>query len=437
MSRPNTVAAAIALTAVLAAQDDGAPVVQSLTPDHLAHGVDPKVTELVIRFDRAMDQSVHAVCGGGANLPTVAGTSWRDARTFVLTVELAPDRVYALDLSCTGSAGFRSRAGQRLEPTPWRFATAGPAIPRADAERAAGALFRLLAQQYSYYDRLGIDWEDLGARSRERLAGAGCMASLALEVANLLAVPQDPHISVGWGDATIPTFQRCAVLNYDERGVRRLLPGLEPVGRIGLAARTEDGIGYLQIGSFARGQRGDLDRCVAVLRSMRDCRGIVLDVRANAGGDEGLARRIAGFFVDGERVYAAHRVRDPRAPDGFAERQDRVLRKNPEPDTYRGPVVVLMGQFDMSSSESFLLMMQQAPRATLIGARSYGSSGNPRPYLLAPGLTVMLPSWRALRPDGTCIEGEGIEPTVPITAPARSFATGDPVLAEALARLRR
>ena len=56
--------------------------------------------------------------------------------------------------------------------------------------------------------------------------------------------------------------------------------------------------------------------------------------------------------------------------------------------------------------------------------------------MVAPGLTVMLPSWQALRPDGTCFEGEGIEPTVPITASADAFLTGDPVLAEALARLR-
>ena len=105
-------------------------------------------------------------------------------------------------------------------------------------------------------------------------------------------------------------------------------------------------------------------------------------------------------------------------------------------DWDRGSVAVLMGQQNMSSCEAFLLMMKQCPRATLVGSASQGSSGNPKPHALAPGLTVLLPSWQALRPDGTCFEGEGIQPTVPIEMPIAALGNADPVLREALAILR-
>ena len=104
--------------------------------------------------------------------------------------------------------------------------------------------------------------------------------------------------------------------------------------------------------------------------------------------------------------------------------------------TVTRPVAVLMGPLNLSSCEAFLLMMKQASRATLIGADSGGSSGNPQPHTTLAGMTVMLPSWQAMRPDGTVFEGEGIAPHAHVATTPEALATGDPVLAEALQRLR-
>jgi C-terminal processing protease CtpA/Prc len=99
-------------------------------------------------------------------------------------------------------------------------------------------------------------------------------------------------------------------------------------------------------------------------------------------------------------------------------------------------VAVLMGPLNMSSCEAFLLMMKQAEKATLVGMDSYGSSGNPQPHSLLPGLTVLLPSWQALRPDGSMFEGEGIAPHIHVPTKPADLVNDDPVLQEALLRLR-
>jgi hypothetical protein len=52
-------------------------------------------------------------------------------------------------------------------------------------------------------------------------------------------------------------------------------------------------------------------------------------------------------------------------------------------------------------------------------------------------VTVGIPQWQALRPDGTCFEGEGIAPNVEIKVEAKDFKDGDPILAEALKRVRK
>jgi hypothetical protein len=427
------------LAAAAAAQGDGAapPPVATTTPPHLAGDVDAtKTHELVVAFDRDMDTTVHAVCGGGSTFPKVLATKWSDARTFVLEVELQPDRIYLLDLACPNSSGFRTTRGAALPTTPWRFTTLGTPLAPGVGEAAGNRLFAALRDHYSYRDRLGVDWAELEREQGADLASAPTAAALALRVATLLGAAQDPHISVRWGDSVLPTYQRVVAGNFDLRALQRQLPGLQRVGRLGLWTRTDDGIGYLMVPSFARELRDEFDQWLICLVKAKDCKAWVLDLRTNGGGDEALAARLAGFFVRGERVYAAHRVRDPAAERGFRDVQDRTVRGNAEPEVFDGPVAVLMGPHNMSSAEAFLLMMQQAPRAVLVGSRSYGSSGNPKPHTLAPGLTVLLPSWQALRADHSCFEGEGIVPHLPVATPPAPWADGDPVLTEALRRLR-
>jgi C-terminal processing protease CtpA/Prc len=86
----------------------------------------------------------------------------------------------------------------------------------------------------------------------------------------------------------------------------------------------------------------------------------------------------------------------------------------------------------MSSCEAFLLMIKQVSGCKLVGATSYGSSGNPKPVDLGNGVTVYLPSWKALRPDGTCFEGQGIAPNLPVNATPAELETADPVLQAAV-----
>ena len=431
---PSAVVLACVLGAPIRAQD--VPAVVALDPPHLASFVDPETRRLVVKFDRDMDTTAHAVCGGGPSFPKVLHSEWENARTFAIEVQLGEDRVYAMDLSCASSSGFRSKAGVRLPTVPWRIATSGTRLEAGAATRAVESLFTALALRYSYRDRLGIDWGELQHTHQEALVASKTGAALALGMAQLLQSAQDPHLSVQWKEATLPTWRRPVVANFDSRSLQKVFPKLVRIGRTGLHARTDDGIGYLFVGSFAREDREDFEAVLEATRSLLDCKAIVIDVRTNGGGDELMARRLAAFFVPGEKTYAAHRVCDPKATDGFQERQERKLRGNAPPDLFQGQVAVLMGPMNMSSCEAFLLMMKQSPQAILVGATSFGSSGNPQPHTLLPGLTVMLPSWQALRPDGTPIEGEGVAPHIHVETTPEQMAEKDKVLDEALLRLR-
>jgi C-terminal processing protease CtpA/Prc len=81
-------------------------------------------------------------------------------------------------------------------------------------------------------------------------------------------------------------------------------------------------------------------------------------------------------------------------------------------------------------------MMRQIPNCKLIGQKSYGSSGNPKTVDLGNGVTVWLPSWKALRPDGSCFEAEGIKPNIVVRTSEAQLRTRDGVLEAALKHLR-
>lgn len=144
-----------------------------------------------------------------------------------------------------------------------------------------------------------------------------------------------------------------------------------------------------------------------------------------------MAAEIAGRFVDHPVAYAQHRFRDASRASGFSETITRTLRPTPSAPGFRGRVVVLMGPVNISSCEAFLLMMKQVPQCTLMGEQSYGSSGNPRPMSLSNGVTVFLPSWVALTPDGDPFEGKGLSPDVRVAFPGES-ADEDPLINAAL-----
>ena len=146
---------------------------------------------------------------------------------------------------------------------------------------------------------------------------------------------------------------------------------------------------------------------------------------------------LAGCFIDEQKLYAKHVYREHLAEGGFGKESQRYVQPNKKRPKYRGKVAVLTGPVVMSSCEAFVLMMKQVPGCKLVGAATQGSSGNPKPHDLGNGVTVYLPSWKAMRPDGSCFEGEGIKPDIEVKANGQDFTDGDPVIEAALKYLRQ
>lgn len=419
----------------------GPPRVETLEPTNRAKDVDAKkVTKLVVTFDRSMMTDGWSLCGGGENYPVLKGKPhWDSTKKLVIEVELEPDHEYAIGLNCGDARRFKGADGTALEPVTWTFSTAAepPADPKkqkSENTAAFDALKKLLAESYSYYDLRSIAWPALYREHEKRILGAKSAKEWTRAVAGMLGVTQDIHMYLKVDGQTHGTGKRAVDPLYREALIPKYLT-VKPVGGNARRGRTDDGIGYLMIPEWSDPKQ--IDAVEEALPAMKDCKALVVDVRPNSGGNELLAQRIAAWFVEGSRVYGKNRYRNGPGKNAFGPVLDRTIVGNSEPEKRLSmPVVVLTSRYVMSSNESFVLMMRQAADCTVVGQKTFGSSGNPKPHELPNGVTIVMPSWQDLRLDGTCFEGEGLAPDVEVKTTPEGLAEKDPILERGLEVLR-
>ena len=413
------------------------PRVVKATPDNGATGVDPLTREIRVTFDQPMSRDASFAGGGPAFPKTTGRPRWVDERTCVLDVQLEPDHGYWLSINSTRFANFRNKAGEPAVPYPVAFRTAADASggPALTAEQNAVAVERLrtaLQKQYSYRELRGVDWGKLLKESSAALTAAKTPGQFADETAKLLAAAKDMHIWLEVNGKTIGSWRRDAPRNINAATLAKLVPDWKQRSKAVWSGKYPEGIGYILIATWRR-DPAVLEPALDALKELAGCKALIVDVRPNSGGAEPLAQKFAGCFVAKPRTYAAHvTIQNGQ----FGPRQDRMIQPNPAGPAYRGKVAVLMGQVNMSSCESFLLMMKQVPGCVLIGEKSFGSSGNPKPFDLGNGVTVYLPSWKDLLLDGSCFEGVGIAPDIEVKTTTDDLAVRDPVLEAALKMLR-
>ncbi|MHC4499362.1 MAG: S41 family peptidase, partial [Planctomycetota bacterium] len=298
-------------------------------------------------------------------------------------------------------------------------------------------LRRFVDERYSYRDLRAVNWGNLFDIFSASLNQASTAEQFATITGELLSYAEDAHVRVKIGAQSFPVFTRSVEGNYNYNVLRTLVPNWQDKNnRVSTGYFSDGNIGYIWIDSWSSANPEELDAVFVALNTFSSTNGLIIDARGNGGGSETLAGNVAGCFITQSKLYAKHKYRNVNQPSGFNELQNRWLYPNSGQPTYTGQVAVLMGEVCMSSCDAYLLMMKQVPNCTLVGVHSYGSSAVSKPHDLSNGVTVWLPSWIAMRADGTRFEGEGIFPHITVDATQEELLTHDPVLDAALELLR-
>ncbi|MBN1947752.1 MAG: S41 family peptidase [Bradymonadales bacterium] len=294
---------------------------------------------------------------------------------------------------------------------------------------------------YSHFQLKGIDWGEFRERYRPQFDRPMTPDQFADLLATALQELHDLHVNVRRANGSwVEVFALNAARNYTDQPRNRYR--VSEYGRLGNGvvwfALLQGNIAYIRIDSFeTEAFSGIAESDVeALFARFASASGMIIDVRPNAGGNEEIARWFASRFTDQPRTYGYFRFRAGEGHGDFGPLQEKVLE--PSSGTrFVHPTACLIGQRNMSSAEWFVLMMDSCPNVTLVGDRTRGSSGNPRWFTLANGVSYSVPSWIAYRPDRQPLEDHGIEPEVVISAGSSFDSAHDHVVEAALNLLRQ
>jgi len=340
-------------------------------------------------------------------------TNWSPQENIATTTKGAVTAEVGLFLSKTGRLHVTGLSLEELKP--------------ADSY---DVLVQHMDRYYSYFALRKIDWKALAAKHRAAAMKAKSPEEFAAAIKSLLAELKDIHV---WID--LPNGKRIAPYvnrvdgNYDFRAVRKTLKDVKQIGRIALTGRTAEGYGYVAIGSLA-GPEKPFRELESAIDGLLDAKGMLIDLRSNAGGSEPRAQRIAAMFADKRRMYAQSKVRTGPKHTDFSPPSRRFIQPR-SGKSFTKPVVCLIGPRCVSSGEGFALMLKALPHVRLVGLPTRGASGNPAPVRLPNGVQVYFSRWVALQADGKPFEGTGIAPDVKIA----HSGDGDPTFERAVKEL--
>lgn len=167
------------------------------------------------------------------------------------------------------------------------------------------------------------------------------------------------------------------------------------------ARRLEGNIGYVRFNAFLPPVH---ERFPEALASLRDTRGLIVDLRGNHGGVFEVRKALAEQLNEERVLFWSYKGRDSM----------REVYLEPARDAYTGPLVVLIDVMSLSSAEEFSGAMQAIDRAAIVGGRSAGICVVANWMQLSNGATFMYPIEQTQTADATVLEGRGVIPDIEV-----------------------
>lgn len=146
----------------------------------------------------------------------------------------------------------------------------------------------------------------------------------------------------------------------------------------------------------------------AVIASMQDTRGIILDLRGNTGGDGSMVGRVAGNFFAEPTEIGVQKMR--RGSMSYSSSSQRFGPDRQDRGPYLGPVAILVDETTASSSEVFCGGMQSVGRVRVFGEITAGAVLPATLKRLPTGDSLMYAIGDFRTANGTLLEGLGVIP---------------------------
>ncbi|MEU0784149.1 S41 family peptidase [Streptomyces sp. NPDC006173] len=263
---------------------------------------------------------------------------------------------------------------------------------------------RLLTEHYVFPEVAA----ELASLLRRRFAEGSYDVDSAEELGRLVTVDLrsvngDRHLSLKYHAASVPEERGAAALAAMRRDFDNSLGGAPRVELL------DEGVAVVELAPALFPLEWAAEPLTAALSLAASARALVLDLRANLGGDPDTVAFVCSHLLD-ERTH----LNTMFWRDGGRLEQSWSLAHVPgRRFGGTGPVYVLTSDRTFSAAEELAYDLQQLGRAVIVGERTHGGAHPREGWTVHPHLEATIPVGRSVNPvSGTNWEGTGVVPDV-------------------------
>lgn len=292
-------------------------------------------------------------------------------------------------------------------------------------------LWKIIDERYCFLDYKGIDWKKIGERKRKFIEPEMDDRDLFQVLSDMLYELQDGHVNLTSTDnQTHFDFWLDSPRNFSEATIEsNYYLGQNYQQTAGFKYKIlNDKVGYIYYEKFSEGiDNNDLDR---VFSYFSNCKGLIIDVRQNSGGNATNSAKVASRFTEKKILtgYICHKT-GPGHND-FSEPY-AIYLEPAKGIRWQKKVAVLTNRHSYSATNDFVNHMRCLPNVTIVGDKTGGGSGMPFSSELPNGWTIRFSASPHFDKNMNHIEW-GIDPDVKVDINYKDEVNGfDTIIEEA------
>lgn len=294
-------------------------------------------------------------------------------------------------------------------------------------------LWNKVDQQYAFFDLKGVDWDSVYEVYRPKVSEDDMHVDSLFQVcAAMLNTLQDGHTNliskfdVSHNDSVYYRMYANRNINTEVVVLNYLTVTYHTSGGFTHNAIRDGKVAYIRYASFM----DDIttDNLSNLLDYYQDCKGLILDLRQNGGGNiDNIRILLSIFYNHGQPLYQTQIKSGPdhneftELTTVYAEDIDYDDPFTEEP--YTKPVAVLIDRGSYSATSFFALCTMAYPNIRLFGDYSGGGLGLPNGGVLPNGWTYRFSITRTLDMNGNNYEN-GVPPDVRVILDPACTAQG-------------
>ncbi len=274
------------------------------------------------------------------------------------------------------------------------------------------ALWTIIDEQYCFLDykakEYGLDWDEIHEQYRQDIVSNMTEKDLFNVFKRMLAELRDGHVNLytGFDVARYWSWYEDYPKNFSD-SIQRIYLGKDYHIAAGMKYKVlDDNIGYVYYESFSDGiGEGNLSD---MLQELAICKGLIIDVRNNSGGQLTNSSKIAARFTN-KKVLTGY-IQHKTGPGHNDFSKPYAIYLEPSNSVrWQKPVVVLTNRSSYSATNDFVNAMNQLDNVTIIGDKTGGGSGLPFSSELPNGWSIRFSASPMLDPQMKQLEF-GIDP---------------------------